>query len=60
MQHDKTGLENFIKLGGRGIDTAWSYENQPSVGDAVRGAGVPRSELFVTTKIECMGTADAA
>jgi diketogulonate reductase-like aldo/keto reductase len=54
------GLDDFIALGGRGIDTAWSYRNQPSVGRAVRNASVPRSELFLTTKIECMGTAEAA
>ena len=55
------GLELFFSLGGRGIDTAWSYFNQPAVGAAVREQqSVPRQEVFVTTKIECMGTADAA
>ena len=55
------GLELFFQHGGRGADTAWSYFNQPSVGAAVRNTkAAPRAELFLTTKIECMGTAEAA
>jgi diketogulonate reductase-like aldo/keto reductase len=55
------GLELFLSLGGRGVDTAWSYFNQKSVGTAIReGKSAKRSEVFLTTKIECMGTADAA
>ncbi len=50
-----------MSLGGRGIDTAWSYFNQPAVGAAVREQhSAPRKDVFLTTKIECMGTADAA
>ena len=37
-----------------------SDHNQPEVGLAIRRAGVQREEIFLTTKIECMGTADAA
>ena len=56
------GLELWMQLGGRGIDTAWSYHNQPSVGLAVRHASksiVPggRKDIFLTTKIECMVSA---
>ena len=54
------GLDLFVKLGGRGVDTAWSYHNQPAVGKAIREASVAREEIFLTTKIECMGTAEAA
>ena len=55
------GLELWLELGGRGIDTAWSYHNQPLVGAAVRREkSALRKEVFVTTKIECMGTAEAA
>jgi diketogulonate reductase-like aldo/keto reductase len=55
------GLELFLSLGGRGVDTAWSYFNQKSVGTAIREEkSAPRKEVFLTTKIECMGTADAA
>jgi len=54
-----------IDLGARGLDTANVYGDgqQREVGKAVRAAiaaGIPRSELFVTTKIECCpGTAFA-
>ena len=32
------------------IDTASSYQNEEAVGRAVRNCGVPRDELFITTK----------
>lgn len=40
-----------IKLGYRGIDTAQSYFNESEVGDAIVECGVPREELFITTKV---------
>ena len=40
-----------IGVGYRAIDTAQSYGNEAAVGDAVRKCGVPRAELFLTTKI---------
>ena len=40
-----------IKSGYRGIDTAQSYFNESEVGDAIVECGVPREELFITTKI---------
>jgi len=44
-----------IKLGARGLDTAHMYGAgaQREVGRAVRESGVPRSSLFVTTKVPC-------
>jgi diketogulonate reductase-like aldo/keto reductase len=55
------GLELFLSLGGRGVDTAWSYFNQKSVGEAIREErSASRNEIFLTTKIECMGTAESA
>jgi len=46
-----------IKSGYRLIDTAFSYNNEEAVGDAIRKSGVPRGELFITTKafIQQMG-----
>jgi aryl-alcohol dehydrogenase-like predicted oxidoreductase len=45
----------WLVLGGRGIDTANAYRNQPQVGAAIRAAiangTVSRHEIFVTTKI---------
>lgn len=45
------GVEQWLRLGGRHIDTAYDYGTQPEVGRALRASGVPRSEVFVTTKI---------
>lgn len=39
-----------IKIGYRLIDTAAFYENEAAVGNAVKNCGVPREELFITTK----------
>lgn len=40
-----------ISVGYRSIDTAQAYGNEEGVGSAVKKCGVPRSELFLTTKI---------
>src|SRR6185369_16442803 len=40
-----------IRSGYRLIDTAASYLNEEAVGRGIRSSGVPRSELFVTTKL---------
>ncbi len=42
---------NAIETGYRLIDTAASYLNEAAVGNAIRNSGVPRNELFVTTKL---------
>ena len=39
-----------LELGYRHIDTAQAYGNEESVGRAVRESGVPREEVFITTK----------
>ena len=39
-----------IKTGYRLIDTASSYQNEKAVGEAIRKSGIPREELFITTK----------
>ena len=44
-------VEDAISVGYRSIDTAAMYYNEKGVGDAVRACGVPRDELFITTKI---------
>ena len=43
-------VRTAIELGYRSIDTASLYGNERGVGQAVRACGVPREELFVTTK----------
>jgi diketogulonate reductase-like aldo/keto reductase len=40
-----------LEIGYRHIDTASMYRNEQSVGGAVRSSGVPREEVFVTTKL---------
>ncbi len=40
-----------VAAGYRSIDTAQAYYNEESVGRAIRKCGIPRSELFVTTKV---------
>ena len=41
----------LLENGGRLIDTAYMYHNEAAVGRAVRDSGIPREEIFVTTKI---------
>ncbi len=40
-----------LRLGYRHIDTAKMYGNEEGVGDGVRASGVPRSEVWITTKL---------
>jgi methylglyoxal/glyoxal reductase len=50
----RTGLRAMLwalEAGYRLIDTARSYGNETEVGEAVRQSGLPREEIFVTTKV---------
>lgn len=47
----ETAIARAIGMGYRQIDTAIRYGNEAEVGRAIRAAGVPREEIFVTTKI---------
>lgn len=40
-----------LKAGYRHIDTARKYGTERAVGDAIRSSGVPREEIFLTTKV---------
>lgn len=40
-----------LKVGYRHIDTAQSYFNEEEVGNAIEKSGVPRNEIFLTTKV---------
>ncbi len=44
-------VSEALKRGVRLIDTASFYGNEKEVGEAVRNSGIPRSEIFVTTKL---------
>ena len=40
-----------LETGYRLFDTAAAYHNEQAVGRAVRGSGIPRDEIFITTKL---------
>ncbi|WP_139541159.1 2,5-didehydrogluconate reductase DkgB [Klebsiella spallanzanii] len=44
-------VKTALELGYRTIDTAQIYDNEAAVGQAIEESGVPRDELFITTKI---------
>lgn len=44
-------VREAIEVGYRSIDTAQAYHNEEGVGKAIKGCGLDRSELFITTKI---------
>ena len=50
-EETKQCVLDAIKVGFRAIDTAQSYFNESEVGDAIIECGLPREELFITTKI---------
>lgn len=51
-----------LKLGYRHLDTAWKYGSEKGVGAGIRASGVPRSEIFLCTKVshEYLRAADFA
>lgn len=48
-------VRQALAAGYRLIDTAWSYQNEEAVGSAIRKSGIPREDIFVTTKVYMMG-----
>jgi 2,5-diketo-D-gluconate reductase A len=44
-------VEDALEAGYRLIDTAASYGNEEAVGRAIRNSGIPRSDIFLTTKL---------
>ncbi|MCC7485973.1 MAG: aldo/keto reductase [Burkholderiales bacterium] len=51
-----------LKAGYRNIDTAWKYGTEKGVGEGIRASGVPRGDIFLTTKVshEYLRAADFA
>ena len=47
---EKAFLEAF-KIGYRQIDTAHLYDNEKGVGAAIQKCGIPRKDIFITTKL---------
>ncbi|WP_042476792.1 aldo/keto reductase [Bacillus ndiopicus] len=44
-------ITQALQVGYRAVDTAALYYNEAEVGEAIRHSGVPREEIFVTTKV---------
>jgi len=53
LDNDETAeaVGNAVRLGYRHIDTAQAYENEDGVGTGLKTCGVPREQIFVTTKV---------
>ncbi|MFK7812538.1 MAG: aldo/keto reductase [Maribacter sp.] len=55
LMDDGAKVENAIhkafEVGYRSVDTASFYKNEKGVGRAIRDSGIPREELFLTTKV---------
>jgi diketogulonate reductase-like aldo/keto reductase len=49
--HSTNATATWLKLGGRRIDSANSYANQAAVRAGIQASGVPRSEIFITSKV---------
>ncbi len=47
----QNSVEKALEVGYRHVDTASVYANEKEVGAALMASGIPRSEIFVTTKI---------
>ncbi|MDA9504810.1 2,5-didehydrogluconate reductase [Bradyrhizobium sp. CCBAU 11386] len=44
-------VANALSVGYRHVDTASTYDNESAVGEGLRFSGVPREDIFVTTKV---------
>lgn len=47
----REGTRHALELGYRQIDTAQAYRNEEHVGQGIRDSGVPREDVFLTTKL---------
>ncbi|KAL7269249.1 hypothetical protein RUND412_008098 [Rhizina undulata] len=48
----KHAVEAALRAGYRHIDTALAYGNEAEVGEGIRASGVPREEIWITTKLD--------
>ncbi|MDI9246071.1 2,5-didehydrogluconate reductase DkgB [Marinobacter sp. CHS3-4] len=47
----RDAVKSALSLGYRHIDTAQMYDNETEVGDGITSSGIPRREIFLTTKV---------
>ncbi len=50
-EETRRAVAEALKVGYRHVDTARAYRNEGDVGAAIRESGIPRGEVFVTTKL---------
>ena len=50
-EETKSAIADAVTMGYRLFDTASAYKNEEEVGEGIRSCGIPRDQLFVTTKI---------
>lgn len=50
-QQAQTTVRSFLHLGGRLLDTALTYNNHRDIASALAASGVPRSEIFLVSKV---------
>jgi 2,5-diketo-D-gluconate reductase A len=55
LKECERAVRDALEVGYRLIDTAASYGNEEAVGKALRASGVPREDLFITTKLWVSG-----
>jgi len=56
----KSWVLSALKVGYRHLDTAYDYGTEAPVGQAIRESGIPREEIFVTTKLPMTHHKDVA
>ena len=47
----QNSVREALKMGYRLVDTAAAYQNERAVGRGIKGSGVPREEVFISTKL---------
>jgi len=47
----EASVREALEVGYRAIDTAQAYHNEEGVGRAIKGSGLPREDIFLTTKV---------
>ena len=55
LKECERSVSDALSVGYRLIDTAASYGNEEAVGNAIKNSGIPREELFITTKLWVTG-----
>jgi len=47
----RAAVAHALKSGYRHLDCAWAYQNETEVGQGIKDSGVPREEIFITSKL---------